>query len=112
MRLHNLCADGESHFRDFEIDWVDVRGNNRHSNRLAAGGFICRKSQGDLDGSWHPAPKRQYIVNLDAGLMITAVMANAVKLASVTCSWLKIRRAKGIYTNHSVTRFAIQSLSV
>ena len=29
-------------------------------------------TSGDYDLDWHPAPRRQYIVNLDAGAQITA----------------------------------------
>jgi arginine repressor len=28
--------------------------------------------QPDYDLDWHPAPRRQYIINLDAGVQITA----------------------------------------
>jgi hypothetical protein len=74
MRIHNLYtdADGESHFRDIEIDWVEQRGASRLSARLPATGVIFRETSGDYDLDWHPAPRRQYIVNLDAGVRITA----------------------------------------
>lgn len=74
MRIHNLYtdADGESHFRDIEVDWVEQRGASRLSARLPATGVIFRETSGDYDLDWHPAPRRQYIVNLDAGVRITA----------------------------------------
>ena len=37
-----------------------------------ATGVIFRETAGDYDLDWHPAPRRQYIVNLDAGVEITA----------------------------------------
>ena len=74
MRIHNLYTDanGESHFRDIEVEWIETAprqqiveapaGDRRHLPRDAA--------EHNLD--WHPAPRRQYIVNLDAGVKITA----------------------------------------
>ena len=41
------------------------------SERLPATGVIFRETGGDYDLDWHPAPRRQYIVNLDAGVEIT-----------------------------------------
>ena len=74
MRIHNLYSDsrGESHFRDIEIEWADVQGSRKVSDRLAATGIIFRETGGDYDLDWHAAPRRQYIVNLDAGVLITA----------------------------------------
>jgi hypothetical protein len=74
MRIHNLYedADGISHFRDIEIEWVEERHFSKLSARLPAAGIIFRETSGDYDLDWHPAPRRQYIVNLDAGVQITA----------------------------------------
>ena len=44
----------------------------RLSARLPATGIIFREVQPDYDLDWHPAPRRQYIINLDAGVQITA----------------------------------------
>ena len=38
----------------------------------AGNGIIFRETSGDYDLSWHPAPRRQYIINLDGGVQITA----------------------------------------
>ena len=74
MRIHNLYSDseGESHFRDIEIEWADVRGAQKYSEPIRATGIIFRETGGDYDLDWHPAPRRQYIINLDAGVVITA----------------------------------------
>ena len=74
MRIHNLYTDanGESHFRDIEIDWVEERNFSKLSARLPATGIIFRETSGNYDLSWHPAPRRQYIINLNAGVKITA----------------------------------------
>ena len=74
VRIHNLYTDanGESHFRDIEIDWAEERRGSKLSKRLPANGIIFRETTAEYDLDWHPAPRRQYIVNLDAGVKITA----------------------------------------
>ena len=74
MRIHNLYVDdkGETHFRDIEIEWVEESPAGKLSKRLPATGIIFREVQPSYDLDWHPAPRRQYIINLDAGVQITA----------------------------------------
>ena len=74
MRIHNLYVDvdGASHFRDIEVEWVEERRGSKLSARLPATGVIFRQTRGDYSLDWHPAPRRQYIVNLDGGVKITA----------------------------------------
>jgi hypothetical protein len=74
MRVHNLYVDGsgQSHFRDIEIEWVEEGRAGKLSKRLPATGIIFREVQPDYDLDWHPAPRRQYIINLDAGAQLTA----------------------------------------
>jgi hypothetical protein len=74
MRIHNLYTDanGQSHFRDIEIEWAEERRGSKLSKRLPAAGIIFRETGAEYDLDWHPAPRRQYIVNLDAGVKITA----------------------------------------
>ena len=79
MKIHNLYVDdkGESHFRDIEVEYVESGRGGRLSNRLPATGIIFREVQPAYDLDWHPAPRRQYIVNLDAGVKITASDSNS-----------------------------------
>ena len=42
------------------------------SERMPATGVIFREVPAEYDLDWHPAPRRQYIINLDAGVKITA----------------------------------------
>src|SRR4051795_9417676 len=74
MRIHNLYVDasGETHFRDVEIEWVEESRGSRLSERFPATGIIFRQVPPTYDLDWHPAPRRQYIINLDAGVQITA----------------------------------------
>jgi len=69
MRIHNIYVDdaGETHWRDIEVEWVEERNGSKLSKRLPATGIIFRETAGDYDLSWHPAPRRQYIINLDGG---------------------------------------------
>jgi hypothetical protein len=74
MRIHNLYVDrnGETHFRDIEVKWVEEGNFSKYSARLPATGIIFRETSGDYDLDWHPAPRRQYIINLDGGVQLTA----------------------------------------
>ena len=74
MRIHNLYTDanGQSHFRDIEIEWAEEGRGSKLSKRLPATGIIFRETGAEYDLDWHPAPRRQYIVNLDAGVRLTA----------------------------------------
>ena len=73
MRIHNIWVDGEgeTHDRDIEIAWGEQGPSGRYSERLPATGIIFRQVQPDYDLDWHTAPRRQYIINLDAGVEIT-----------------------------------------
>jgi hypothetical protein len=74
MRIHNLYEDenGESHFRDIEVEWAEERNFSKFSAMEKATGIIFRETAGDYDLDWHPAPRRQYIINLNAAAELTA----------------------------------------
>src|SRR5438270_13510411 len=74
MRIHNLYTDasGQSHFRDINVEWAEETRAGKLSKRLPATGIIFREVPPAYDLDWHPAPRRQYIINLDAGVQITA----------------------------------------
>ena len=74
MRIHNLYADehGETHFRDIEVEWTREGPGGKLSATEPAKGIIFRQTPGSYDFDWHPAPRRQYIINLDGGVRITA----------------------------------------
>src|SRR5438477_10037831 len=74
MRIHNLYTDssGQSHFRDIEVEWVEETRGGKLSKRLPATGIIFRQVPPTYDLDWHPAPRRQYTINLDAGAQIRA----------------------------------------
>ena len=74
MRIHNLYTDedGESHFRDLHVEWVEETSAGKFSERRPASGIIFRQVPPTYQLDWHPAPRRQYIINLDAGVRLTA----------------------------------------
>ena len=74
MRIHNLYADerGESHFRDIEVEWVQETPGGKMSGGMSSTGFVLREVPPVYGRGWSPAPRRQYMVNLDAGVRITA----------------------------------------
>ena len=74
MRIHNLYTDekGESHFRDIDVEWAEERRGSKLSKRLPATGIIFRETKPENTVDWHNAPRRQYIVNLQSGVTITA----------------------------------------
>src|SRR5207302_9139082 len=65
-------ADGESHFRDIEVDWVEEAPSGKLSKRLPATGIVFRETTTDYENSWHRAPRRQYVISLAGGISITA----------------------------------------
>ena len=74
MKIHHLYTDekGDSHFEDMEIEYVETTPAGRFTKRLPTTGMIFREVQPTYDLDWHNAPRRQYIINLDNGVQITA----------------------------------------
>jgi hypothetical protein len=74
MKIHHLYTDaqGQSHFKDMEIEYVESSPGGRLSKRLPVTGMIFREVPPTYDLDWHNAPRRQYIINLDNGVQITA----------------------------------------
>jgi hypothetical protein len=72
IRIHNLYEDanGESHFRDIEVDWVEETPGGKLSGRLPATGIMFRETTTDYENSWHQAPRRQYVISLAGGISI------------------------------------------
>ena len=54
------------------MQYTEATRGGRLSARLPVTGIIFREVPPDYDLDWHPAPRRQYIINLDAGVDITA----------------------------------------
>ena len=97
MRIHNLYTDanGQSHFRDIEVEWVEEGRAGKLSKRLPATGIIFRQVQPAYDLDWHPAPRRQYIINLDAGVQITASDGETRRIGAGEVLLVEDTRGKG-----------------
>ena len=97
MRIHNLYEDenGESHFRYIEIEWSEERNFSKYSAKLPASGIIFRETSGDYNLDWHPAPRRQYIVNLDAAVKITASDGESREIKAVEIILVEDTTGKG-----------------
>ena len=111
MRIHNLYADanGQSHFRDIEVDWVEEGPGGKLSKRLPATGIIFREVQPAYDLDWHPAPRRQYIINLDAGVQITASDGEARIIGAGEVVLVETPPARGICRRRSAASCATAS---
>ena len=74
MLIHNIYVDddGETHWRDIHVEWKNEGPGGKTSETFPATGIIFRETPGTYDYAWHPAPRRQYIINLDAGVSIQA----------------------------------------
>ena len=74
MRIHNLYEDenGESHFRDVEVEWTGMTPGGPISTREDASGVMFRQMPITYDLDWHPAPRKQYVIHLDGDAQITA----------------------------------------
>lgn len=103
MKIHRLWVDdtGESHWQDVEVEFVETTRAGRLSARLPATGIIFREVQPDYDLDWHPAPHKQYIINLDAGVEITASDGEARKIGAgevilVEDTWGKGHRSRAL----------------
>jgi hypothetical protein len=67
MKVTHLYTgkDGESHFEDLDIPLDVLDGAQRYSKTIKATGFILRETAGSYDLDWHPAPRRQFVINLE-----------------------------------------------
>lgn len=72
--IHRLYEDaqGESHWEDLEIPYVNVTAGGKTTERLPATGIQWREVARGAAPDWRPAPRRQYIINLDAPCILTA----------------------------------------
>jgi quercetin dioxygenase-like cupin family protein len=103
MRIHRLYTDtnGESHFEDVEVRFTEPTDAARVSARGPATGIVFRQVAPDYDLDWHPAPRRQYIINLDAGVQLTASDGETRRIGAgevilVEDTWGKGHRSKAL----------------
>jgi hypothetical protein len=109
IRSTSSRADGESHFRDIEVDWVEETPSRKMSKRLPATGIVFRETTADYENSWHRAPRRQYVISLAGGVSITAsdgetrhIGAGEVVLVEDTTGKGHITKSSGDKPRHTV----------
>ena len=64
--------DNLSHFKDVEVELDDRGAASFLSETMPATGINFRKNSMAYDLDWHPAPRRQFIINLTGAVKITA----------------------------------------
>ena len=62
--------DGESHFEDLDIELIDEGPIGATSRLQSATGIVFREVAGHYNLDFHNAPRRQYVINLDASVEI------------------------------------------
>jgi len=62
--------DNKSHFEDLQIPLKDGGKVGFISEKVKATGVVFRETTGDYNYDFHPAPRRQYVVNLDGEVEI------------------------------------------
>ena len=70
MKITRLYADadGETHFEDIEVAWGERSDSGRYAEPIPVKQLIFREVHANYDLDWHNAPRRQYNINLDAGV--------------------------------------------
>jgi hypothetical protein len=63
-------ADNQSHFEDLEVPLKNDGKVGFLSERMKASGVVFRYTTGDYNYDFHPAPRRQYVVNLEGEVEI------------------------------------------
>ena len=64
--------DGLTHFQDVDVPLTSGEHSQYFSELIKATGIIFRITGADYDFDYHNAPRKQFIVNLDGGVEITA----------------------------------------
>lgn len=78
-----------------EIELTESTRAGRLSARLPATGIVFREVPPDYDLDWHPAPRRQYIINLDAGVQMTASDGETRRIGAGEIILVEDTRGKG-----------------
>ena len=62
--------DGESHFEDLDVPLKSMGPAGMLSDPVSATSVIFRETAADYNLDYHPAPRRQYVVNLTGSVEI------------------------------------------
>ena len=64
--------DNLSHFKDIDVELSEQGAASYLSALIPATGVNLRRNSKAYDLDWHPAPRRQFVVNLTGSVKITA----------------------------------------
>mgnify|MGYP001417841335 CR=1 FL=1 len=92
--------DGESHFEDIEIPLECGGPIGNLSKPQKATSVIFRETADDYNYDWHNAPRKQYIIMLDAGVEIEVGDGQGASSIPEKSCWPKIRPAMVISAGH------------
>ncbi len=73
---------------------------NREGRDADPQSIIFRETAAEHNVDWHPAPRRQYIVNLDAGVKITASDGESRFIAAGEVILVEDTTGKGHLSDH------------
>jgi hypothetical protein len=62
--------DDESHFEDTEVPLGNLGSGGRFSEPVTTKSVIFRETDSDYNLDFHPAPRRQYVINLTGSVEI------------------------------------------
>jgi hypothetical protein len=65
-------ADGESHFEDLEFEMSSRGGATSVTELMKSNGILFRHNTAEYFVDWHPAPRRQFVINLTGEVEIEA----------------------------------------
>ena len=65
-------SDGESHFKDVEVEMKDAGSRGQRSEPMKATGIFFSTTGADYDLDYHNAPRRQFVITLEGKVEITA----------------------------------------
>lgn len=82
VKVINLWADesGESHFRELEIDLREIPDGGALSAPLKSTNVWFRSTPPAQDMTWHPAPRRQFVICLQGGVAEITASDGEVRL--------------------------------
>ena len=64
--------DSKSHFEDVDVDLREQSPATQLSDPLAVTTLVFRRNTSDYQVDWHPAPRRQFVINLTGEVEIEA----------------------------------------
>ena len=95
--------DGSSKFGEMEIPFEDGEHSpnsiGKLSSMIPASGIFFRETPANYSFSWHVAPQRQFIINLDAAVQVTTSDGESNVFQSGEIFFVEDTHGKGHFSN-------------